>query len=465
MTQISILKGVYVNTVANWGTSYPINLEPVVTDTGLSKGYLRTAPGLVPIAEFTAVDRGAIWWRGVCYRVMSSAFVTVIGSTVTQFGTITTGTSPVSLDYSFDLLCCVTEGDAFLTDGVTVTQITDPDLGEVIDVVWLDGYFIYTDGEFIIVSDLADPFNINPLKYGSSEEDPDNVVGLRKVRGELYVLNRYTIQNFQNVGGAGFPFANNPGGLIPFGCVGTHASAYFMETFAFVGGARNEAPSVYLAGSGTAVRISTPQIDRYLADLTDFELERIEMESIVRQGDKQLFIHTNSRTLVYSANSSAVAGEPVWHILADGPNLDLPYRARHFALAGGRFIGGTNTGRIGYLSENIESVFGDTIAWQFDTTFLYNEGRGAIIKSLELVGAPGRVQGGLTPTCRMYLTFDGQEWSDPMTIPLGVSGDTLKRLQWRPKRKFENYCAIRFYGFNAGIQSFARLEADIEGLG
>jgi hypothetical protein len=67
-----------------------------------------------------------------------------------------------------------------------VRQVTDPDLGVVLDVVWVDGYFMTTDGEFLVVTELTDPTQVNPLKYGSSEVDPDPVVALLKLRNEVY---------------------------------------------------------------------------------------------------------------------------------------------------------------------------------------------------------------------------------------------------------------------------------------
>jgi hypothetical protein len=87
----------------------------------------------------------------------------------------------------------------------TLTHVTDTDLGPVVDMLWIDGYTMTTDGTSIIVTELNDPTSVLPLKYGSAEEDPDMVTGLIKARDEAYALGQYTIQVFQNVGGNGFP--------------------------------------------------------------------------------------------------------------------------------------------------------------------------------------------------------------------------------------------------------------------
>mgnify|MGYP002141857631 FL=1 len=44
--QIPILNGVYASNIADYRTSFPTNMMPVPKKTGISDGYLRTAPGL-----------------------------------------------------------------------------------------------------------------------------------------------------------------------------------------------------------------------------------------------------------------------------------------------------------------------------------------------------------------------------------------------------------------------------------
>jgi hypothetical protein len=253
---------------------YPTNYEPTLVDSGLSEGYLSNAPGTTLIGTGPGADRGAINWNGVCYRVMGSKLISVtVDGIVTVLGDVGDNGLPVSMDYSFDRLGIASNQNLFYYctpsgPNPGVTQVTDVDLGVVLDVMWIDSYWMTTDGENLVVTELNDPYSVDPLKYGSSETDPDPVEALAKVRGEVYALNRNTIQNFQDIGGTGFPFTNNPGGLIPRGVVGTQAWAYFQETFAFVGSARNEQLSVYLAGAGESISISTSEIDRHIADVS-----------------------------------------------------------------------------------------------------------------------------------------------------------------------------------------------------
>jgi hypothetical protein len=463
MTQISILKGIYVDQGASFRASYPRNLEPVVDENGISKGYLRSAPGIIQLAAGPGEDRGAINWLGVGYRVMGTSMVRFSGSTVDVLGDVGFG-GAVAMDYSFDRLAINSGDRLYYYYSGSLSQVTDPDLGAVIDMMWIAGYFMVTDGVYVAVTELSDPFAVDPNKYGSAEADPDRIVALRKVRGEAYVLNRYTIENLQNVGGNGFPFQANNGGLIPKGCVGSRARTDFLQTFAFVGGARNEAISVYLAGPGEAVSISTPEIDRILGELDDASQASIELESRTLQNDQRLYVHLPDQCLVYSQAATLAAGFPVWDVLAGGALSNQRYPARHFTLLSGKWICGSPTGALGYLSDLVETHYGAVAGWEFATVFSYNGGKGAIIQALELVAATGSAPLGADATAFLSITQDGRTWGQERAIPQGAFGQTMKRLQWRPGTKISNYAGFKFRGANTAIASFARLEATIQGL-
>ncbi len=475
MTSIPILNGIYATPLADYAISFPRNLEPVITATGFSAGFLHAVDGVTQIslnvpdegALPSGPDRGSIVYKGDQYRVIGDSLwkINALTGEAINCGVVETNGLPVSMDFSFDLLGIASNEKLWYWDGSTVQQVTDPDLGVVLDLLWIDGYFTTTDGTSIVVTELSDPFAVNPLKYGSSEEDPDNIVALRKVRGELYAVNTTTVENFQNVGGAGFPFQRNSGALIEKGAAGTHDVAYILETFAFIGGARNEAPSVYLAGAGQAISISTSDVDKALADLAPADLALIQMESRTEQNEQRLLIHLPDKTLVYNRQASlANKGQPVWHILVSGAGADQPYVAKHLCLTQGRWVVGTADGRVGFMDGGVSTHFGAIAGWRFDTVFVYNGGQGGIITTLEIVGLPGHAPSGSTPTCFLSITKNGATYSTERAISQGKPGALRRRLQWRPKLRFSNFVGMRFRGANTALASFAHLEADIEGL-
>jgi hypothetical protein len=180
----------------------------------------------------------------------------------------------LKMAYSFEYIGIASNNNLFLYDITTgvLAQNTDPDLGIVLDTVWVDGYWMTTDGEFLVVTDLGNPFAVNPLKYGSAEADPDPVVALLKLRNEVYALNRHTIEVFDNVGGDLFPFQRIEGAQIEKGVIGTHGCCVFLENIAFLGSGFNEAPSIYLAANATTNKVSTQEIDELLATYTEAQL-------------------------------------------------------------------------------------------------------------------------------------------------------------------------------------------------
>src|ERR1043165_438557 len=183
MSQIPVLSGIATDGNAEFRTAYPVNLIPVPKISGVSQGYLRPADGIVLHGTGPGVDRGGINWDGVCYRVMGSNFVSVASDgTVTTIGSVDAGSDTAKFDYSFDRLAIVCGGNAYYYNGGALSRITDTDLGIVFDVKFVDGYFMFTDGTFLVITELNDPTSIAPLKYGSAETDPDATQGVLKVR-------------------------------------------------------------------------------------------------------------------------------------------------------------------------------------------------------------------------------------------------------------------------------------------
>ena len=465
MTAIPILEGAYATSTGDFVQSMPVNKEPVVIGTGLSNGYLRPAQGIRQIGQGPGGDRGSINWNDTCFRVMGTQLCTVdAAGAVASIGNVGAGDA-VAMDYSFDRLAINSGTNLFYYDGTTLTQVTDPDLGPVIDMIWFSGYFATTDGTSIVVTELNDPFAVNPLKYGSAEDDPDPIVGLAKVRNELYALNRYTIQAFNNVGGDNFPFAVNPGGQVQKGCVGTRAKAYFADTFAFVGSGRNEALGVYVVSEGNALKISTSEVDDLLSSLTIAEAAAIECESRVELDEQRFLVHLPSCTMVYFVSASKAAGENIWCKWASGVEFDQAYRGRHAVQVYGLWMVGDTVGRLGVLDGSIATRFGDVVGSRVDTKLIFDNAKRGIINSLELIGTPGYAPDGVDPVVFVSTTTDGRLWSVERTVKTGKVGQRNKRVQIRLGRRFDLWAGVRLRTADAGMMSVAVLNADVEGLG
>jgi hypothetical protein len=463
--QIPILSGIVSDASADWRTQYPRNLIPVPKKTGIADGYLRPSDGIVPFATGPGTDRGGFNWNGVMYRVMGTKLCSVSAAgAVTELGDVGAG-GQVTMDNGFDRLAIWSGGRLYYWDGSTLAQVTDPDLGNVIDGRWIAGYYLSTDGEFLIVTELNDPFAVDPLKYGSVESDPDRILAVDELRNEAYALGRFTIEVFENVGGTGFPFQRIEGAQVVRGIIGTHAYAQFAQTFAFLGSARNEAPAVYIMGAGGTDKLSTREIDEVLLRYTEEQLSAVVVEAKVDKGHNWLMMHLPDTCWVYDLAASQVVGEPIWFELNSAVVGLATYRARNLVWCYDAWISGDPTTQaLGRMVDNVSTHYGQTIGWDFGTMVLYNESRGAVVHELELVALPGRVALGADPVIWTSFSLDGETWSQERATPAGRQGQRLQRIAWRRQGKMRQYRMQRFRGTSDAHISIARLEAEIEAL-
>lgn len=467
MVQIPILNGIYTDNGPDFRTSYPVNMVPVPKGNGISEGFLRPGDGIVANGTGPGIDRGGINWNGVCYRVMGSKLVTVSSTgAVSILGDVGNNGLQVTMDYSFDRLAIASNGNLFYwSPTIGLVQVTDPDLGLVLDVVWVDGYFMTTDGEFLVVTELSDPTQVNPLKYGSSEVDPDPVVALLKLRNEVYALNRNTIEVFDNVGGDLFPFQRINGAQIEKGVIGTHGCCIYMETVAFLGSGFNEAPGIYMGANANATKISTQEIDQILLGYTEAQLALVKLEARNDKAHQHLYVHLPDRTLVFDAAATQEMDQPVWFTLTSSITGFSRYRAQNLVWCYDKWLVGDPTDdAVGYFVDTISTHWGQTVRWEFGTTIVYNEGRGAIFSELELVGLTGRVPLGADPTISTSYSVDGETWSQQKFIKAGKIGQRQKRLVWFQQGWMRNWRIQRFQGTSDAHIACARLEARIEAL-
>lgn len=463
--QLPVLAGIYTDNQPDFRVGYPINLIPVTFPTGISNGYLRPSEGLISAGVLSGADRGAIEWLGTHYRLIGTNFVSIDQNGVINIiGTIP-GSDQVTFDYSFDRLAIAANNQLWYYDGSALSRVTDPDLGVVIDVVWVDGYFMTTDGEFLVVTELNDPTAVNPLKYGSSEIDPDPVVAIKKIRNEIYAINRNTIEVFDNVGGTLFPFQRIDGAQIMKGAVGTHACCLYIDALAFLGSGRNEQPGIYLGANAQAIKISTREIDTVLLNYTETELANVLLEQRTDKDQALLYVHLPDRTYVYDGAGSRAMGQQVWYVLTSSLTGFSEYRARNFVWVYGKhWCADPTTGNYGYVSDSVSTHWGDKVRWECTTGLVYNESNGAVFHELELVGLTGRVALGDNPVISTSYSLDGVTYSQEHTISAGTIGDRNKRLVWRRQGKMRNWRVQRFTGNSDAHIGIVRIEAKIEGL-
>lgn len=462
--RVPIVSGTVTAPSGAFLNSYPTNREPVLKETGLAEGYLSRPPGIVTRATpGLGKDRGGIAWNGKCFRVLGTTLVSISSRWfVTKLGDVGYG-DVCGFDYSFDNLM-INSGDRLYywnpKDGLR--QVTDNDLGDVVDEAYVDGYTMTTDGEFLVVTELNDPMAVNPLKYGSAEESPDAITGLEHMHGEVYVLNRYTIQVFQNVGGTGFPFRTIKSATIPKGCVGPRAKVQYAGTIAFVGGPDGCEPGVYLVGAGDADKISSQEVDDALAALPEGDLALVHVEARMVNDDERLFVHLPDHSWGFSMQVTRKSSVKTWCRYVSGSTMLARYEGRGAVYAYNKWIVGSSLGEIGTLEDDEPQHFGRDVCWQFETTFFYNEARRGLITGIELIGTPGRGKS----DARVFFSYtkDGNQWSMERATSAGRPGQHNKHVAWRPGLRMENWLGLRFRGLDGSLMAITRLECDVEAM-
>ena len=474
MTQILILKGIYTDSNADFRTAYPINLIPVAMEAGLgastannlSNGYLRQAYGIVEGGTHAYGScRGLTVWNDTLYGVFGSNFVRINSDfTFTLLGNVGGGLT-CRFTYGVDRLAINSGGRVYYYNGTTLTQLTDPDLGSIIDEVWVDSYFMFTDGLYLIVSDLNDPMSINPLKYGSSEADPDPILRLIKIRNEISAVNRYTIEVFDNVGGDNFPFNRIEGAQIQKGALGANCVCYFKESIAFIGSGKNETPSIYLANNGQCQSIATEGINQILRSYPDTQLSDVQLEQKIDGNQEFLIVHLPTKTLVFDAYASKVFGVLTWHILQSGLDETGKYLANNFTYVYDKWICTHKLEqKIGYLVNNISTQWGADCRWEFSTGITYNASLGVIFHELELLCLTGRVANNINPVIFTSYSNDGLNWSMDKQAFVGKIGDSIKKVSWLQQGYMKRWRIQKFKGNSDAFISVARLEARLEAL-
>ena len=472
MSAIPILSGIFVSNVAKLRTSYPRNLIPTPKENGVSKGYLRQADGITRLdsGNGPGIDRGGINWNGVLYRVMGSKLCRVdANGVITVLGEVGQNSFSCSFAYSFDRLAICSNGNLFYFKAGVLTQVTDPNLGTALDVIWVDGYFMTTDGVNIIVTNLVDPTVVNPLKYGSAETDPDNIVLLLKLRNAPQIIGRYSIEVQVNVGGQLFPFARISGATTSRGALGVKAACIYSidqsDQVAFLGSGKNEPPAVWVANNGVSVKISSAEIDSILKTYPEATLALSVVEARLDENHAFLYVHLVDRTLVYDFNASKISQVPVWFYLDSGLGPQSRYRVRGLVWCYDKWcFGDPTTAQLGTFTDIISSHYNNEITWQFSTIILYNESNNAIIHELELIALTGSVSIGDTPLISTSYSNDGLNWSLERYIKAGAIGEAQRRLVWIKQGPVRKIRIQRFTGTSKSHIALLAIDARIEAM-
>lgn len=463
-TAITLIKGDKVASNTDYRDSLPVNMSAVIRPILGAAGYMIQDPGLTQFGSAYGVDRGANWNERfeMHFRASGSNFVSISSAGVaTVVGSID-GSSQTSLPYSFNTQGLISNGRFYLYSPTSgFIEVTDPDLGDPIDGVWVDGYYFLTDGEYLYHTDITDEFSIDPLKYATSEFSPDPTYGVGKTQdNKVIVFNRFTTEYFVNVAQDNFAFQRVATRAIKIGVVGTHCKTEVGDSWFIMGGRKEESISIHQLGVGSANKIATREIDKIIGHYTETQLRGTVLESYAEDGYDYLIVHLPDYVLKFNYTLAKSMGiEMAWSILSTG-TVGLPWRGKNGLFdprIGSWIFGDKIDSRLGLLDSTVATQYGEIVEWVLFTPFIYLEDQS--VDQLMIQTIPGFTSTN-DATVFLSMTYNGLTYGNERTVNYGSQADYGQRFEVNRLGYIRDWFAFKLRGASRSRMAFATAVID-----
>lgn len=471
--------------------SLPISAQEVVNlyanipqATATTKLTLFATPGIVEIttAGSNVANRGQHTFAGKPYFVQGDTLyrvdrtldaLGVASYTSTAIGGTIAGSGRVIMADNGSQLCILApdytnQKNAYIYTGSgSVTQISDNDFdGPASSMCFLAGYFVFTkaDGRKFFISELRDGTSYISTDFADAESDPDESVGVIPLGDSLLVFGTKTFQQFQNVGGAGFPFQSIQGSVQRKGLSSAFALMEVNDYIVFLGGAENETPSIWITEGGRPQKLSTTAIDNVIAGYSDTTVSNCFAWKYSEAGAQFVaFTFPEESTFVYDFATQ------LWHTRESLDSLGriTPCRVSAAIEAyGGILVGDLYTNQIGILDRATYSEYGVSQRRRFVTPHLDNDGDPFWIDALELVCETGvgltSGQGADPKVSMSYSSDGGRTFSERLERSVGKIGEFTKRVVWNSLGRMSREVCFKFEVSDPVKWVFLKLEAKVE---
>lgn len=456
---VPIANGHYVSDTLPVSAQECLNLYPSTAQApALSKEVLFATPGLQLLATSGSLaNRGSHTMSDVLYYVNGGKIyrldIVVAGEEyqLTEIGEIEGDSRVTMADNGTQMLVLVPGGKGYIvTQGPdTVTEIIDLDFtanGAPQQVVFNDGYFVVTtDSKKFIVSALNDGLTWNALDFGTAEADPDIIVAPIVFRNQLFIGGSETLEAFQNIGGADFPYQRT-GLFIDTGIIAPFSIVKTEDSFMFLGAGSNEGPAIWALTGNDVVKVSTIAIDSILNKYGREQLKGVFAWAYSQRGAFFAGFTLPDTTLVYDTTAQK------WHerksFIIDEFTLKLTqYRVSTMSSLDGKVVAGDlQDGRVGFLDTRIYSEYENTIVRRVASQPFQKNMKSFTVPYIELTIESG-VGDEDTPEPKVTLdrSLDGgKTFKDIRIRKMGKIGEYNKRCIWRRNGRSARFEVFRF---------------------
>lgn len=443
-----------------------INLYGVVNVAkSLDETALYGTAGIVNFSTAgTSVSRGGFMMLDVYYVVTGTTLYSISELGVaTDLGTIA-GEKRCVFAHNGEKLVIVVPGGKTYEYNSTPDTLVDTTAAANFQtsdsVVYFDSYFVFTasDGIQFFNSNLSKRSSsdlvFDALDFGEAEISNDLIVAIHTNYDEILVLGEVTTEIFQNVGGSGFPFQRVDGANFEKGCHGKYTPIQWEGSFYFIGGGVNEKSSVWQAGNtAEPIRVSTDAIDNQIQKFTREEISNsfsfsYSIDGYAFIGFTIRSVNIESRTFVFNFTASQHVGRYIWHEQQTGVDTNAWRVESVTSVYNKLLVSDSEDGRIGYLSEDIYTEYGNTLIREKTTPPLSNQGEQLFISEIEITAETGTglITGqGQDPIIMMQWSEDGaRTWTSEINRKLGKIGEYLHRVVWRRLGRIPFNVVFRF---------------------
>lgn len=391
-------------------------------------------PGIV---EFTSCGagpvRGAHFMDDTLYVVSGQRLYSVTETGVaTDIGGNITGSGPVSMDDNGSQLVIVNGTSGYLySDLLGFVLISDTDFNAANTTTFFDQRFVFDwkGTNKFFCSDALDGTSFVGTAFASAETRPDNVLAVLLNKQVLLVCGASSIEPWQDVGAANFPFASVPGAMIERGIASPWAICKADNSVYLMGDDR----ICYRLDGMSLTRVSTFALEEDWQENSDFD--QLFFFSYTWMGHKFVVVTFPETGKTYELDVAT----GLWHEREswDDNNRSLGrWRANcHVQAYGYELIGDYETGKIGYLSGQTFTEFGNTMQLQAVSPPIHSDRKRVFIPRFEMdiesgVGlATG--QGSDPQVMLRYSKDGGLTWSArQLWRTMGAQGAYNTRMRW-----------------------------------
>lgn len=400
-------------------------VEELPPDTQVPLSLIR-CPG---IDDWTTVGNGPIYAMlaadDLLYVVSGTKLYSVDeNKNVTEIGSIGLVNS-IDIERNDESIVVVNTPFAYTWDGTTFAAISDADFTSrgATDVEFLDNFllFIEPDSGRFFGSDLGDADSYDALNFATAESSPDDLVGMKVDHGQIILAGKTSMEIWENTGATGFPFERAINGRLEIGCLNGRTLAKQDNSVFWLA---NDYTVRRLDGA-TPIRVSQHGVESAFRDMT---ISTAKAYAYSQEGHLFYVLSFFEGTFVYDATTQE------WHE-RQSYGYDYWRAQAHAQIFGLELVGDITSNKIGFLTRDVYTEWGDTQRMEWTYQPIYADGRRAFHKRLEIMADMGvgltSGQGSDPEIMLDYSDDGGVTFTSMPNRSLGAIGRYTDRIAWQ----------------------------------